>query len=75
MQQPTAPLCVDIELAPGEKLTLPSSIVDNIGPGHWLITISPVGPGYENEVFRDHSAFLNGYEPDDEGLYDDFTSR
>ena len=26
-------------------------------------------------VFRDHSAFLNSYTPEDEGLYDDAESR
>ena len=26
-------------------------------------------------VFRDHSAFLNSYTPEDEGLYDDAQSR
>ena len=26
-------------------------------------------------VFRDHSAFLNSYTPEDEGLYDDPQSR
>jgi hypothetical protein len=26
-------------------------------------------------VFRDHSAFLNSYAPEDEGLYDDAQSR
>ena len=71
----TAPVSVDIELAPGEKLILPPSIVDSIGPGHWLITISPVDSGHISEAVRDHSAFLNGYAPEDEGLYDDFEAR
>jgi hypothetical protein len=26
-------------------------------------------------AFRDHSAFLNSYSPEDEGLYDDAQSR
>ena len=26
-------------------------------------------------VFRDHSAFLNSYTPEDEGLYDDAEGR
>jgi len=25
-----------------------------------------------DEAVRDHSAFLDGYAPEDEGLYDDF---
>jgi predicted DNA-binding antitoxin AbrB/MazE fold protein len=27
-----------------------------------------------NEVVRDHSAFLNSYAPEDEGLYDDYSA-
>ena len=27
-----------------------------------------------SEVFRDHSAFLNSYAPEDEGLYDDYSA-
>jgi hypothetical protein len=27
------------------------------------------------QPFRDHSAFLNSYVPDDEGLYDDLAAR
>ena len=26
------------------------------------------------EVIRDHSAFLNSYAPEDEGLYDDYSA-
>jgi hypothetical protein len=26
------------------------------------------------EPIRDHAAFLNGYTPEDEGLYDDYES-
>jgi hypothetical protein len=32
------------------------------------------GPG-NRMILRDHSAFLNGYSPADEGLYDDATAR
>ena len=45
---------------------------------HQLVSIaistkleSPDAPG---EMFRDHSAFLNGYAPEDEGLYDDYSA-
>lgn len=75
MQGPTVPFSVDIKLAPGEKLSLPPSVVDSIGPGHWLITISPIGADDVTEAVRDHTAFLNGYAPEDEGLYDDFEAR
>ncbi|WP_375473618.1 hypothetical protein [uncultured Nostoc sp.] len=29
----------------------------------------------EIESIRNHDGFLNGYAPEDEGLYDDFTSK
>jgi predicted DNA-binding antitoxin AbrB/MazE fold protein len=32
---------------------------------------SPDAPG---AVVRDHSAFLNSYAPEDEGLYDDYSA-
>lgn len=60
---------VEIELLPGEKLTLPSSLVDNVGVGRWLITIEPA-PQSTASV-RHHTAFLAGYAAEDEGLYDD----
>jgi predicted DNA-binding antitoxin AbrB/MazE fold protein len=27
-----------------------------------------------SEILRDHSAFLNSYSPEDEGLYDDYSA-
>jgi hypothetical protein len=68
-------LAFDVELAPGEKLTLPPAVVNNVGPGHWLVTISPFDDGAAGEANRGHSAFLNGYAPEDEGLYDDYPAR
>ena len=61
-----------VDLAPGERLNLPREIVDSIGPGRWEVRISPVGLGAEPP--RGHSAFLNSYGPEDEGLYDDVTA-
>jgi len=65
----------DIELQPGEPLHLPQSVVDQVGPGHWRITISPVKEEESTTQVRGHTAFLNGYAPEDEGLYDDYPSR
>jgi hypothetical protein len=62
-------LSVKIELRPGEKLTLPDEFVQQIGPGSWVITIQPTD-GEQAPMIRDHQAFLNGYSPEDEGLYD-----
>lgn len=58
-----------VELQPGEKLALPEWLTERIGAGHWLLTIQPVNPG----PIRNHNAFLAGYAPEDEGLYDDPT--
>ena len=29
----------------------------------------------QDDLVRDHSAFLNSYAPEDEGLYDDYSAR
>ncbi|WP_225896461.1 hypothetical protein [Amazonocrinis nigriterrae] len=34
-------LTYEIELQPGEKLSLPESIVESVGAGNWIITIQP----------------------------------
>ncbi len=59
----------DIELQPGERLSLPAAMIESVGEGRWTITIQPADDF--DEAVRDHSAFLNSYSPDDEGLYDD----
>ena len=58
-----------IELQPGERLSLPESLIDNIGPGRWTIIVQP--DSSTNDAIRDHSAFLRSYSPHDEGLYND----
>ena len=63
----------NIELERGEKLTLPPALIDSVGEGRWTITIQPADDTTESP--RDHSAFLDSYSPDDEGLYDDCPSR
>lgn len=60
-------LAVEVELRPGEKLALPPALVDCVGAGRWLITVESVVAG---APIRRHSAFLNGYATEDEGLYD-----
>lgn len=69
-------LTYEIELKPGEKLTLPTSLIDAVDAGRWLITIRPyaVAPTSTMPV-RSHSAFLNSYAPEDEGLYDELPTR
>jgi hypothetical protein len=62
-------LAYEIELQPGEKLTLPPPVVDTVGAGRWIATVESAD---ESKVpIRNHGAFLNGYGAQDEGLYDD----
>jgi hypothetical protein len=65
-------LTYEIELEPGEDLILPESLIKNLGAGRWIVTIQPVLPENASGLIRDHTAFLNGYSPEDEGLYDDY---
>ena len=65
-------LAYEIELQPGEKLSLPLALIESVGAGRWVITIQPVVAGVS---IRSHRAFLNGYAADDEGLYDDDAGR
>jgi hypothetical protein len=67
------PLTCEVELRPGEKLTLPPGLVESIGPGRWLITVQPLRSA--GAPVRRHDAFLRGYAAEDEGLYDDDPGR
>ena len=64
-------LTCEIELGEGERLSLPDSLAQQIGPGRWVITVQPAGRPGQSVALRDHSAFFNSYAPQDEGLYDD----
>ena len=69
-------LTYDVELKPGEKLTLPASIIDAVDAGRWLITIRPYMAAPMSAMpIRSHGAFLNSYAPEDEGLYDELPAR
>ena len=74
MQSNLVNLTYEVDLAPGEKLNLPPELVKTIGAGRWLVTIRPAIRETLSAV-RNHSAFLNSYTPEDEGLYDDDASR
>lgn len=65
-------LACEIEIKPGESLTLPPDLVERVGAGRWIVTVQPVTGG---ESVRLHDAFLHGYAPEDEGLYDDYLGR
>lgn len=58
----------EIELGPGEKLSLPETVTGRVGAGRWLVTVQPAET---IDATRAHQAFLDGYSPEDEGLYDD----
>jgi hypothetical protein len=62
-------LAYEIELQPGERLTLPPGLIECVGPGRWIVTVEPAGDSVA--AVRRHTAFLNGYSSTDEGLYDD----
>lgn len=70
MQSKITEITYDVKLQPGEAVALPEGIKNIVGPGHWVVSIKPAGNG---EV-RDHTAFLNSYGPEDEGLYDDYSA-
>ncbi|MGA8897238.1 MAG: hypothetical protein WB539_18310 [Planktothrix agardhii] len=63
-------LAFEIELQDGEKFTIPSSIIEGIGKGKWLITIQPKSETETGD--RADDAFLKSYSSEDEGLYDDY---
>ncbi len=63
-----------IELRAGERLVLPDEIQKQVGPGSWIVTIRPADSPQTGPT-RDHRAFLNGYAPEDEGLYDGSVAR
>ena len=67
-------LTYQIELENDEELILPESLREQIGKGRWLITVEPLEPGALAPI-RNHSAFLNSYALQDEGLYDDYPPR
>ena len=68
-------LTYKVELLPGEKLTLPASLIESVGEGNWMITIEQLTTTTASESTRNHDAFLNSYAPSDEGLYDDYPAR
>jgi hypothetical protein len=65
-------LSYEIELQPGERLTLPPALLNAVGPGRWVVTVEPAEG---NSAIRSHGALLAGYAAEDEGLYDDLASR
>ena len=56
-----------------EKLPLQDFVrlADWVEQRRQQLAIPSAGPGRSPVAARDHSAFLNSYAPQDEGLYDD----
>ena len=73
MKEQIKRLAYEIELQPGEKLALPSMLIESVGAGRWVITVEPAEAS--GTPVRGHGAFLNGYVAEDEGLYDDGSAR
>ncbi|MFZ4658691.1 MAG: hypothetical protein ACOYNY_16885 [Caldilineaceae bacterium] len=71
MQTTLVNIAYEIQIEPGETFSLPQALVETLRPGRWLLMIRPLAEDAPAPVVRDHSAFLNSYAPEDEGLYDD----
>ena len=69
-----AEITFDVYLEPGEALSLPKDVSELVGPGHWLVSIRPADADGCGKTVRSHAAFLNSYAPEDEGLYDDYST-
>jgi len=66
-------LTYEIELQPGDTFKLPPLLLETLRAGRWLITIQPAHEQDQSRQLLKHSAFLNSYALEDEGLYDDYT--
>lgn len=62
----------EIDVEENSLLQLQGTALETLAPGHWLITAQRIER--RPSSVRDHSAFLNSYCAEDEGLYDDFDS-
>ena len=74
MQSKLAEITFDLELQPGEPLSLPKEAAEIVGPGHWLVSVRPAAQVGHNSPLRDHTAFLNSCVPEDESLCDDYSA-
>jgi hypothetical protein len=72
MQPNISEFVYDIQLKPGESLSLPKEAASIVGPGHWQVTIRQSDAIETESSMRSHSAFINSYAPEDDGLYDDY---
>jgi hypothetical protein len=75
MQTDPIELKFAVDLGPGEHMHLPAEVTELVGPGRWLLTLTPLTEEANPRGIRSHSAFLNSYAPQDDGLYDDCAPR
>ncbi len=75
MQDALVNLTIEVDLKEGEAFSLPDEAIKYIKPGKWWISIQPAPPPNNGKPIRGHSAFLNSYSNEDEGLYDDYPTR
>ena len=75
MQGQLVSLTYEIDVRQGEKVEMPADLLERLGPGKWLITVRPANRVPSQSLLLGQSAFLNGYGPEDEGLYDDIPTR
>lgn len=75
MDSKVTEITFDVQLQPGEALSFPPGVPQIVGPGHWLVSIRPADSGSASGPVRSHDAFMNSYAPEDDGLYDDYSSR
>lgn len=72
MKSQPVKLTYRIQVNEDESFSLPESVLNSIGSGDWLVTFEQIDSDTNSNPIRDHTAFLNGYDPMDEGLYDDY---
>lgn len=71
MEKEQIELACTVDVGPGERLTIPDSLIAVVGPGRWTVIVRPCDAAAEYQGVRRHDAFLSGYASADEGLYDD----
>ncbi len=67
MEKKRIDLSWEIEIGPGEKLMLSRELVDIVGPGRWLLTLSHLDEQQPGRI-RDQRPFLQSYAPDDDAV-------
>ena len=70
-----------VTVGAGKRLKLPRDLIRCVGEGEWVVSVTPAAApsarhdglvDYDDsdDLIWDPDAFLRGYGPEDEGLYD-----